>query len=194
MYFSAIFLKEKPTLLQIIFGFISLIGVAVISFIGSNEGQIKWYGILFLIGAVFASGFFNILSRKLRSIYSPMERTFAMFLIAAVLFTSVAALKLRGSFFSMMFAPLLDKDFVLSILYLSILSSVAGFLLYNVATSNVTVVVSSSFSNVGTVVTLLAGVFILKEPLTPLQIICCVIILIGVLGVNINRKHIKKLT
>ena len=46
---------------------------------------------------------------------------------------------------------------------IAVLSSVAAFMLYNYSTSVISAVRSSSFSNIITVVTVLAGVLILKE-------------------------------
>jgi drug/metabolite transporter (DMT)-like permease len=70
---------------------------------------------------------------------------------------------------------------------------VAAFLLYNYSTTAISAVRASSFSNIITVVTVLAGVIILKEKFTILEYILCAVIILGVWGVNTftaerNRK------
>ena len=77
-----------------------------------------------------------------------------------------------------------SPDFLWSIGFLAVLSSVAAFLLYNYATTLIDSVRAASFSNIITVVSVLAGIFILGEQLSVYQILLSAVIILGVYGSN----------
>lgn len=181
---STVFLKERPTLAQILFSSLSLIAVIGISVLSNDGGRNHLVGILLLIGAVICAAVFNILSRRESAQFSPFERTYVMFLVGTVGFNVIAPLVLRGDYLSEMATAVTATPFWSAIGYLSILSSIAAFMLYNYATTNISTVKAASFANITTVVSVLAGMFILGDQLSIPQIICCVLIIIGVFGVN----------
>lgn len=186
---SSIILKETPTKLQWFFTFISIIGVSAISIISNNGEKNYTLGILLLLGAVICAALFNVLSRKQSTYTSPFERTYLMFLLGFVGFNLTAFFSLKEKFFSLVLQSITNTKFIIAIIYLAIISSVLAFLLYNFATENITAVEASSFSNIITVVTILAGVLILKEQLSVLGYILCFLIIVGVWGVNIFSKN-----
>ncbi len=181
---STLVLKEKPTLSQIIFSALSLCAVAVISILTNDGAENKIYGILLLLGATLCAAVFNILSRSESKNYSPFERTYIMFLIGTVGFNLISLLSLRGSYIAEFIGAVSHIEFWGAIFYLSILSSIVAFMLYNYSTTVISPIKSASFSNLITVVSVLAGLLILKESMSPLQLICCGLIIIGVFGVN----------
>lgn len=184
MLYSNLGLKEKATPLQWVFTLISIIGISAIS-ISSNNGE-KTYtlGILLLLGAVICAAAFNLLSRKQSSAYSPFERTYIMFFIGFVGFNTTAIISLKQDYFTVLKQSFCQNEFIVSIVYLAIISSVSAFLLYNFATSNISAVMAASFSNIIPIVTVLAGIFILKEDLKVLDLCFCTLIILGVWGVN----------
>lgn len=184
MLFSAAILKEKPNFIQWIFTAVSIIGVSLISIL-SNDGNKNYVlGIILLIGAVICAAIFNILSRKQSTVTSPFERTYAMFFIGFLGFNIIGAIRYKAQFVPLILKSFQYQEFIIAIIYLAVISSVLAFLVYNFATSNITVIEASSFSNIITVVTVLAGVFILKESLNLWGYILCGIIIMGVWGVN----------
>lgn len=189
---SILFLKEKPTAAQGIFTVISIIGVSVMSIISNNGNNNHLLGVILLVGAVICAAVFNILSRSESQAFSPFERTYAMFLIGCVGFNLITLVSLREKFLPSIAFALCSPEFLVAIFYLSIISSVLAFLLYNYSTSNISVVQSSSFSNIITVVTVLAGIIILKEKFSALQYLLCGIIIIGVWGVNRFLPNVEK--
>lgn len=192
MLLSRIFLKEKPTFLQWIFTLISILGVSLISII-SNDGQQNYlFGILLLIGAVFCAAIFNILSRKQSDTCSPFERTYMMFLVGAVGFNLIGAFSLKQDYLPLIVESVSNTRFIIAIIYLAVISSVMAFLLYNFATSHITAIEASSFSNIIPVVTVIAGVIILKEIMTLWGFILCGVIILGVWGVNQFTAKNKK--
>lgn len=188
---ARIFLKETATALQTVCTLVSIIGVSAISIISNDGSKNHFLGVILLICAVVCASVFNVLSRSESSIFSPFERTYMMFLIGCVGFNLIALCVLKGNYVSQLTAALTNVKFLISISYLSGLSSVAAFMLYNFSTSNISVVQSASFSNIITAVTVLAGVIILKEKFSLLEYILCAVIILGVFGVNIFTKDKK---
>ena len=181
---STLFLRERPTVAQILFSSLSLAAVIGISLLSNDGGQNHWIGIVLLVAAVICAAVFNILSRSESARFSPFERTYVMFLIGTVGFNLLAPLVLRGDYVPALTAAVTAAPFWGAIGYLSILSSIAAFMLYNYATTNISTVRAASFANITTVVSVVAGMAILGDQLSIPQIICCVLIIIGVFGVN----------
>ena len=190
--FSGIFLGEKPNAVQIACSVLSLLGVAAVSFLSNDGSKNHTVGIILLAGAVITSCVFNLLSRDCSSEFSPFEKTYFMFSVAAVGFNIIAVAVLGQGYFTGIVRAFSNIEFICSIFYLSTLSSVFAFFLYNYSTSKITAVCSSSFSNIITVISVLAGVFILKEKFSLLQCLLCIPILLGVFGVNAFSLHDSK--
>ena len=192
MLLSAVFLKEKPNILQTFFTVISILGISIISITSNNGDKNHFLGIILLVCAVICAAVFNILSRSQSNCFTPFERTYVMFLIGFIGFNMISVLTFKGEYPVLIFEAITNAKFLIAIFYLAIISSVFAFLLYNLSTSYITAIQSSSFSNIITVVTVLAGVFILEETLCLLEYILCGIIIIGVWGVNkfanLNQK------
>lgn len=181
---STLFLKEKPTRVQIVCSAVSLLAVAAISILSNDGNRNTLYGILLLLGAVVCAAVFNIISRSESAEFTPFERTYMMFLVGAVGFDIIAVATLRGQFIPELTCASVHPEFWGAITYLAVLSSIAAFMLYNYATTKISAVRAASYSNVITVVSVLAGIFIMHENLSIPQLICCAVIILGVYGVN----------
>lgn len=182
---STLFLKESPTKMQVIFSAISLGGIIVMSILSDNGVKNKVWGIILLAGATLCAAVFNILSRSSAKDYSPFERTYIMFLVGTVGFNIISFAVNRSAFINEFVSASSHIEFWCAVLYLSVVSSIVAFMLYNYSTGLITPVRSASFSNLITVVSVLAGILILKEPMmSGPEIVCCVLIISGVLGVN----------
>lgn len=181
---STVFLKEKPTLSQVLFSLLSLSAIVVISLLSDDGAKNKLFGIFLLLGATLCAAVFNILSRTESEHYSPFERTYIMFLVGTIGFNTIAPAGLRSNYITELTSAVASMEFWGAILYLSVASSIVAFMLYNYSTSVISPVRSASFSNLITVVSVLAGLLILKESMSVPQLICCGLIIIGVFGVN----------
>lgn len=184
MLLASLFLKEKTTLIQKLCTLLSIAAISVISVISNDGNPNHFLGIILLVMAVFSAAIFNIFSRSESKTFSAFERTYVMFLSGVLGFNIIALTVLRGSYIPQLITAFKSTEFILSIIYLAVISSVAAFLLYNYSTSQISAVQSSSFSNIITVVTVLAGVLILKENFNIWQFLLCAIIILGVWGVN----------
>lgn len=189
MLLSALFLGEKPGLLQGVCTAVSLISVSVMSIISNDGKENRISGILLLIAAVLCAAVFNILSRGESERFSPFERTWFMFSVSALGFNAAAIAVLRGKYITEFVAAAGSYSFWVAIFYLAVVSSVAAFLLYNYSTTLISATRAASFSNIITVVTVIAGVTVLHEHFTPVQYILCAFIILGVWGVNSDIKR-----
>lgn len=178
---GALFLKERCTALQALFTAGSVVGVALTT--TGGFGSFSLPGFLYLLGAVLAAATFTAISRSLSGVFSAFERTYAMTIMGATVFTANALFQTRADF-SVWAQPLSQPGFWGAILYLAGLSSVCAFLLFNYAVNHLSAGHASVMSNVTTVVSVLAGIFIMGDSFTPLQLAGIALIVLSVLGVS----------
>lgn len=179
---GAVILKEKPTTPQVLFSILSVAGVLVMTVSGEG-GAFQIKGFLILLIAVFTGAMFSVQSRSIAGKFTAFERTYVMFAIGTIAFVSMAVIKI-GTNWDMWITPLTSTGFWVSIIYLSCVSSVGAFMLLNKALDVLPVARSLVFANVTTVISVLAGVLILKEHFTMVQVAGIIMVLIGVYGVN----------
>ncbi|HYF83800.1 MAG TPA: DMT family transporter [Clostridia bacterium] len=184
--FAAIFLKEKPGRAQLFFILASVLGVVFIVLMsGSNSSAGHYAGILSLCGAVLAAGVYNILSRKLSSSFTPVEITFVMMWTGAVVFNMISAVTgvINGNL-DKYISSLGSASTLVPVLYLGTLSSVCAFFMVNYMLSKLPASNSSVFSNLTTVISIIAGVLIRHEAFHWYQLAGGIIIILGVWGTN----------
>jgi len=184
MLCGIVFLKEKPSILQYLFALLSVAGVAVMAMTGKEEGAVTNLGILLLFFAVFSSVGYNISSRKISSEFSVFERTYIMTIVGLVSFLSMAIVE-NIETPMVIFSTFMIPEFLMSVLYLGLISSVVAFLLLNYANTYLPVAKTTGFSNVTTVVSIIAGVIFLNERISLRSGIAIIMILFGVLGVQL---------
>ena len=123
--------------------------------------------------------------------YSPLERTYVMMLAGLVVFMGIALWENRFDP-TQIFLPFFISSFRMGVVYLGVVSSVAAFFLLNYANTYLPVSKTTVFSNFTTVVSVLAGVFFLKEPFSLPAFLAIVMIVAGVCGVQIQKiKQVK---
>ncbi|MCT8975389.1 DMT family transporter [Clostridium sp. CX1] len=195
---ASYFLKERASKAQFAFISISVAGVGFIAFMNSTDsGSTSILGIVLLIITVISAAAFNIMSRKLSSSFTPMEITYFMMGLGAIVFNGVLIINhaIYGTLLDY-FKPLHNKDFIISITYLGILSSVIAFLLVNFTLSKIEASKSAVFSNLSTIVSIVAGVVILHEQFKYYHLLGSIMILVGVWGTTyfgIKAKAINDL-
>lgn len=188
---AIIFLNERPKLVQIIFVLISVIGVLFINIMkGEINGNI--IGVLFLLGAVFSAGFYNILSRKSSLSFTPVEITFVMMWVGAIVFNFISIIRfiINGNI-NQYILPLTNMKFIISVAYLGVLSSVIAFFMLNYMLSKLEASKSAVFTNLTTIVSIVAGVVILNESFYWYHLIGGIMIILGVWGTNYYGKTRK---
>lgn len=183
---SAYTLREIPSKLQCAFIVLSVSGVVFIVLMnGSSSTGGSLLGIFLLLGAVLSAAVFNILSRRFSKEFSPMELTYAMMTMGTIFFNFISICNhIRTNTLTQYFSPLKNKDFLVSLAYLGILSSIIAFFLINFTLSRIEASKSAVFANLSTVVSIIAGVLILHESFKFYHFIGSILILLGVWGTN----------
>lgn len=179
-------LRERPTGKQLGFILCSLVGVTVVTLAGSGTGTVTLAGFLLLLLAVFSGAGFNLVTRDAARQFTAFERTYMMFALGSVFFVVLGLVENGAALPQRVWMALGEPRFLLSVIYLGGFSSVGAFFLHNYAITFLPVARATAFSNVTTVVAVLAGVLLLHEDFTLLQAGALVLILIGVYGANRN--------
>lgn len=182
--FSVIFLHEKLRASQIGFIILSVSGVIFINMMKDKLNLSgSFLGIIFLFIAIIASSFYNIGSKKSSVNFTPVEITFVMMWVGAISFNSILTLTnvIKGTMGSY-FAPLANIQAIVPLLYLGLLSSIVAFFMVNYTISKIPVSESAVFANLCTIVSIFAGVVILKESFLWHDLVGAIMILVGVWG------------
>ena len=187
MLAAAPILHEKPTAGQIVFSVISVAGVIGLGLMGGSAGTVRLIGVIALIVAVIGAAGYTLLSRSISKEFTPFERTYMMMAVGAVVFTICAAIACRGSV-SAYIAPLKNTEYLLSVLFLGVCCSVVCYFMSAYAITYMPVAKEVVFSNLTTAVSVFAGVVFLREPFTWLGLVCCILILVGIWGVQKTAK------
>ena len=190
--FGALFLREKCSFFQILCTALSVGGVALTTTGGTESFSVL--GFILLIISVIATTTFAIINRSVADKFTPFERTYVMTGLGSLCF-SLIGLFTEGTDINVWLAPLKNTDVAISILYLAVVSSICAFTLVNYTLNHLTVGYTLIFSNFTSVISVVAGVFLLGESFTPLQLCGVCVILASVFAVSVYnlRKDRKSL-
>lgn len=193
MMAAAYFLKERSSTLQKVSTLLSVAGVIFIfamKGISFDIGNIRGT-LLILLSAIALSGY-SIMARRLTQRMKVMDMTYVMTMIGFVFFNTISIGKhLANGTMMDYFAPFTSPVFLISMLYLGVLSSLVTSLLSNYALSKLEASKVSVFNHLATLVSIGGGFFFLQERLEYYHIIGAVIIIIGVLGTNLSALRAK---
>lgn len=177
-------LHERVTLKQVLCALGAIGGVALISVGGAM--MVSALGMLFLVLTMLSDTLYYGISHNAAKRFTPFEMTYVMFIVGMVVFIPVGLIYAGGLHSPLITEPMHDGGFWVAVLYLGLLSSVLAYGLLNFANSHLSVSETSLFSNVTTVVSVLAGVVLLKEPFSVWQMLGVAVILICVFVANVS--------
>lgn len=180
---GAIFLRERPNGKQWAGIIISIAGVMMVS-VKSTGGENTVMGCICLLAAYFLGSFYSLLVRRLTREFSPFEVTYIMFTVGFVFFGGMAFIQNGGQTLPIMGNALSHPEYIISVFFLGGLSSVVAYLLANYSLSKLPVAQSTIFSSITTIVSVLAGVVIMGDRFTAVNLLSFVLILVGVWAVN----------
>lgn len=175
---AAVFLKEKPSMAQWLFSILSIAGIVVITLVENSGGSVSLKGVLLLVVAVLTGAACGVVSRGISDEFSVYERTFMIQLMGAVFFTSLAVIE-HGGNITALIRPAASLDFMLAALFLAV-----GYWLFNYSVANAPMANVISLYNLTTIVSVLAGVFILGESFSLLSAAAMVAVMVGIWGVQ----------
>lgn len=188
---ATLFLKEKTTTLQRLSVLASVLGVVYITLMKGTSFEVNSIIgiILLLISALSFSGY-SVLARRLTKDFSSIELSMIMTFISFICFTTMAVgSNLIAGTITSFLLPLRNIQFIISILYLGILSTLVTSLLTNFILSKIEASKMSVFTNLATVISIIAGVVFLQEKIFYYHIIGSILIVGGVIGTNFLGKN-----
>lgn len=198
--FAAIFLREYPNRIQVLFIIASVAGAIFIIYMDTQSiAGVNPLGTVFLLAAVIAGASFNIFSRKASVKHPPIRTTWIMMVLGAIAFNTIALTEhYHAGNLDNYLLPLTSQW--IPILYLGVFASVVAFFLYNFVLSKITATQGSVFANMVTVVAIFAGVVFREEIIFWYHLVGTAAILVGVWGTNrfapavLERRRQKKLS
>lgn len=190
MIFASYFLKEFTNAWQKISVLISVIGVIYIFIMnGIGTHETSFIGVILILLSALSSAFYNVLARKMTKKFKLMDLTYTMTVIGFISFNLIAiASHISKGTITVYFKPFTNGTFLISILYLGLLSSLLTALLLNYSLSYIEAAKISVFSNLSTLITIIAGVVFLHEQIAYYHIIGTILIVLGVVGTNFLVK------
>ncbi len=184
---AAPILGERPTAGQLVFGAVSVAGVVILGLVSRNQGNLDWIGLVALLVAMSSAAAHTLLGRSMSARFTPFERTYTTMALAAAVFTALALIRCRGSAAAWL-QPLSERPYLLSILFLGVCCSGVAYFLTSYTITHLPVARASVFTNLTTAVSVFAGAFFLREPLTWVGVVCCAAILVGIYGVQRSAR------
>ena len=154
-----------------------------------GETRISLLGFVCLLMTLVCDVGYYVLSRRASRQFSPLEVTFVMFLMGMVVFVPAALIQGHRQMAELFLPAIQSAPFWGSVFFLGAVSSVGAYGLLNFANATLTNSEASLIGNIGTVVSVLAGVLLLKDPFTPLQAVGVVVILVFVTLANLPKKQ-----
>ena len=185
---GALILRERPNLRQWVCIAVSVAGVMLVS-AGGTGGQNTLGGCLCLLGAYLLGAVYTLLVQHISKEFTAFEMTYMMFAVGFVFFTGWAFAENGAAAFPKLGAALSDGQFVVAVLYLGLFASVGAYFLSNYSLGKLPVARSTIFTNLSTVVSVLAGIVVMKDPFSWVHVLSFVLILAGVVGVNLFRSR-----
>ena len=182
-------LHEKVTRRQVMCAVLCIGGVALIY--TGGETHISVLGLVLLLMTVGCDAAYYTLSHKAAAKFTAFEVTYVMFTVGMVFFIPAALIQGAGHMAETFLPAIQSGSFWGAVIYLGVVSSVVAYFLLNFANAHLTVSEASLFSNVTTVVSVLAGVVLLKEPFGVWQMLGVAVILVCVYAANAPGKKEK---
>ena len=185
---SSLILKKKPTKWQSVGIAITLIGVLVTVFTAGASASLSVTGYIFLTIAVVSYALYSVFVEKAAD-FTEAEITYIQLCAGALVFVISALIKgfANGTTAKLLVLPFNNIHFLIAILYQGIGCSILAFFMSNAAITRIGVNRASSFIGASTVVSILAGMLILGELFSLMQLVGAIIIIAGIYTANIKK-------
>lgn len=187
---SKILLNETSNFKQTLFMILSVLGVVFINAMnGFNFGYDSLVGVFFTVISATSFALYNVFIRKISKKYNPYQIAKVVIICGCIAFNIVYfGTLMKSGDLHLYLKPFSSTEFLISILFLSILSSFLTIILTNFSLANLDATTVSLFQNVSTVVSIISGVIFLSEKLYYYHYIGIIAILIGTIGFNLSKK------
>lgn len=191
---ASYFLKEETSWGQRISILLSVFGVIYISLSKKSSLEVEnLKGVIFILISVVSLSMYNVLGRKLGREVSRTDIIIIILGVGFVVFNLLALSKHVIEWdISAFFRPLKSYEFIVSVLYLGVLSSLLTSYLTIYVLSHLESYKMSVFGNFSTVVSILAGAILLNEKIFYFHILGSILIITGVFGANYLGRQKKQ--
>jgi len=188
---ASFFIQEKPSMTQKIGIFLSVSGVVFIfTMKGVRLQSDNIFGIVLTSLSVLSMSIYSIIAKQTFKKYNYLEVTYLMILIGAVSFNILYIGSALGTFsLSAYLEPFTHSKYIMSIVYIGFFASVLSSVFSNYALSILPASQLSVFSNLSTLVSIIAGVVLLGERLYFYHGVGTLLILIGIFATNLGNTR-----
>ncbi|MBO8156894.1 MAG: DMT family transporter [Bacillaceae bacterium] len=194
--FAAIFLKEKVNMIQGMFIALSIFGVLYIFIMNGVSIQFSGShtaGIILLLFSCISIAGYAVLARHLSVSYKPIHLSYIMVTFGFIFFNLFVLIQRSISGTLSEYASLLlNHQFLIAVAFLGIFATMITSLLANYVLSKLSAAKMSVFSNLSTVISIIAGVVILDEQVHSYHLLGSALIIAGVIGTNLTKQKPMK--
>ncbi|QMV39861.1 DMT family transporter [Cohnella cholangitidis] len=190
LFLASLLLKERATWTQKLSVMCSVGGVIyIMAQSGASVHDTSIVGVVLLLVSTVSLSLYGVYVRRFKEGYTSIQMSFVMMLVGCLVFNALAIGKhsYEGTM-NRLWEPLTELDFILPLLYIGIMSSLVSSLLSNYLLSKMEAFKMSMFVNLGTFVSIAAGVLFLHERLEGYHIVGALLIVGGVLGVTSRKR------
>ena len=194
LIFSRILLNERSTVAQKLAISLSVFGVMYMMYMNGVDGKaMMLLGLGLILLSTISQSFYQVFARRLTQDYSLITITFLLTLFGFLLFNGLSLTNhvINGSINEFL-DPFRHLNYILSILYLGVLSTLVTSYLSTYSFSILPAFQGSVFGNITTVITMLAGIILLDETFFYYHVIGTILIILGVIGVNYYGNKTEK--
>ncbi|MBC2856881.1 MAG: DMT family transporter [Cetobacterium sp.] len=186
-----IFEKENYKNIKILPILFSILGIIIINIEELSSFKINMGNLLLIVAVIFGS-YYNVKVKKVMENMDSVSLTCGTIINTAICFNIILFIRqsLNGSFSEYLYYG--NFKYLGSVLFLGILSTVLAFLFMNYTLKHLSPVIMGILYNLTTLISAIAGIIILKEVLSFIQIIGLFVILLSVfLSCYEKREGVK---
>lgn len=189
--FETVFLGETTTWAQKEMIFLRISAAILIVVNATSSGTDSIIGIICISIAGISGALFGIFSRKSSQDFNAIEVTYLTTIVGAVAFNAINVVRhLSMGTISTYFTPYFDMQNMIGFVYLAVVSSIVATMMGNYALGKMQATVASAFSGASTIVTILLGVFVNKEPIGLYHYVAMIMMVFAGIGMAVlNNKR-----
>jgi drug/metabolite transporter (DMT)-like permease len=187
---ASLLLRESASWIQKLAVLCSVGGVIFIAAMsGASVQDTDVWGMIWLLVSTVSLSLYSVLARLYREGYTAVEMSYVMLQTGCIGFGVLAIVRhaLAGTMHTLL-QPLTNPVFIASILYIGLMSSLLSSVMSNYLLARIEAYKMSLFVNLGTLLSIVAGIVFLHEVLAYYHIVGALLIIGGVLGAHSRKK------
>lgn len=174
---AALFLKDEKLKIRFLFGcLVALVGVALVTFNGKAVLKLNPLGDCLAVGAAFVWACYSIIVRKMGVFQYPIAATTRRIFFYGIIFMypMMAVMGVKWNL-----EPVFQPVYLANFLFLGVCACALCFSAWNYAVDRLGAVISSNYIYAVPVITVVASLLVLKEPITPMGVTGMVLTIVG---------------